>query len=78
MDDAIVWVVDGDVLAIYKDYCNNDPDHRAESPGFVQTCIEDEVFVDEVEQNREKKPMRGRYPGGCVPFSSFIPTLRAV
>lgn len=78
MDDAAVWIVGDEVLETYKDYCNNDPDHRAEGADFIRTCIQDGMFAEGIEQNIEKKPMRGRYPGGYISISCFIRALEVV
>ena len=64
IDDASVWIVNDGVIDTYKRYCVNDPEHRAEGPGFIAKCIDRKSFQDEVYEAR--KPMGGRHPGKYV------------
>lgn len=64
MDAAEVWVVADDALPKYKRYCANNPDHRAVGEDFVDSCIAQGKYEEELPI--EKVSMRGRYPGMWV------------
>ena len=55
LDEAEIWIVSEDTLDTYKDYCMNDPNHRAEGTEFIKKCIKRKTFQEELVV--AKKPM---------------------